>query len=272
MSLIINTNISSLIAQQNLAAVTMKLQSNYAHLSSGLRITSAADDAAGLGISERLRAKIASWAVAGRNTQDGISLAQTGEGALNNVNSMLSRMRELATQAANGTLSPTDRTTADNEFQKLSAEIDRVATSTEFNDIKLLDGSSPTATVQVGINAGDTIDVNLQDTTAATLGINGLDVTTAANASAAITALSTAIDTVNTARGVFGADMNRLQDAFSNTQIQDQNLSSAESRIRDVDVASETAALTRNTILQQAAVSVLSQANVQPQLALKLLG
>jgi flagellin len=114
--------------------------------------------------------------------------------------------------------------------------------------------------------------VNLQDTTAATLGITGLNVTTAANASAAITALGTAIDTVNTARGVFGADMNRLQDAFSNTQIQDQNLSSAESRIRDVDVASETAALTRNTILQQAAVSVLSQANVQPQLALKLLG
>ena len=218
MSLIINTNISSLIAQQNLSAVTMKLQSNYAHLSSGLRITSAADDAAGLGISERLRAKIAAWAVAGRNTQDGISLAQTGEGALNNVNSMLSRMRELATEAANGTLSPTDRTTA------------------------------------------------------ATLGINGLNVTTAANASTAITALSTAIDTVNTARGVFGADMNRLQDAFSNTQIQDQNLSSAESRIRDVDVAAETAALTRNTILQQAAVSVLSQANVQPQLALKLLG
>jgi flagellin len=272
MSLIINTNISSLIAQQNLGAVSMKLQSNYAHLSSGLRITSAADDATGLGISERLSSKVAAWSVAGRNTQDGISLAKTGEGALQNVSNMLSRMRELATESANGTLSATDRTTADNEFQKLNSEIDRVATTTEFNDINLLDGSSATAAIQVGINSGDTVDVNLQDTTAATLGINGLDVTSAANASAAITALGTAIDTVNTARGVFGADMNRLQDAFSNTQIQDQNLSSAESRIRDVDVASETAALTRNTILQQAAVSVLSQANMQPQLALKLLG
>jgi flagellin len=271
MSLIINTNIASLTAQQNLASVTMRLQSSYAHLSSGLRITSAADDAAGLGISERLRSKITAWAAAGRNTQDGISLAQTGEGALNGVNSMLTRMRELATQAANGTLSATDRTTADNEFQKLILEIDRVATTTEFNDINLLDGSAATATIQVGINSGDTVDVNLQDTQAATLAISALDVTSVANASAAITAIGTAIDTVNTARGTFGADMNRLQNAFANTQIQNQNLSAAESRIRDVDVAAETANLTRNSILQQAAVSVLSQANVQPQLALKLL-
>lgn len=272
MSLIINTNIASMIAQKNLGAVTMRLQGNYARLSSGLRITSAADDAAGLGISERLRSKIAAWSTAGRNTQDGVSLAQTGEGALNGVTNMLSRMRELATQSANGTLSATDRTTLDNEFQKLSSEIDRVATTTEFNDIKLLDGSAASATIQVGINSGDTIGVGLQDTKAATLGIAALSVTSAANASAAIAALGTAIDTVNTARGQFGADMNRLQSAYSNTQTQNQNLSAAESRIRDVDVASETAAMTRNSILQQAAVSVLSQANVQPQLALKLLG
>jgi flagellin len=272
MALYINTNMASIVAQKNLANTTMKLQASYAHLSSGLRITSAADDAAGLGISERLRGKISAWAVAGRNTQDGISLAQTGEGALNTVNSLLGRMRELATQAANGTLSPTDRTTADNEFQKIIAEVDRIATSTEFNDINLLDGSAATSTIQVGINAGDTVDVNLSDTTSATLGINALDVTSAANASAAISTIGTAIDTVNTARGVFGADMNRLQSAYANTQIQNENLSAAESRIRDVDVAAETANLTRNTILQQAAVSVLSQANVQPQLALKLLG
>jgi len=272
MSLIINTNIASIAAQQNLSSVTMRLQSNYSHLSSGLRITSAADDAAGLGIASRLGAQVASWKVAGRNTQDGISLAQTGEGALSGVTDMLTRMRELATQAASGTLSATDRTTADTEFQQLKAEIDRVATTTTFNGINLLDGSSAAATIQVGINSGDTIDVTLQDTTAATLGINTLDVTSAANASSALATLGTAIDTVNTARGVFGADENRLQDAFSNTQTQDQNLSAAESRIRDVDVASETADLTRNSILQQAAVSVLSQANVQPQLALKLLG
>jgi flagellin len=271
MALIINTNLSSMVAQKNLANITSRLQSSYAHLSAGMRITSAADDAAGLGISERLRGKVVAWAVAGRNTQDGISLAQTGEGALNTVNSLLSRMRELATQAANGTLSPTDRTTADNEFQALILEIDRISSSTEFNDIQLLDGSAATASVQVGINSGDTVDITLQDTSSATLAIAALDVTTTANASAAIAAIEAAIDTVNTARGQFGADMNRLQSAYTNTQIQNENLSAAESRIRDVDVAMETANLTRNTILQQAAVSVLAQANVQPQLALKLL-
>jgi flagellin len=272
MSMIVNTNMASLTAQRNLSTVSARLQGNYARLSSGLRITSAADDAAGLQISERLRSQIRSWSVAGRNTQDGISMTQTAEGALNEVGNMLSRMRELATQSSNGTLSATDRSTLDAEFQQLVSEIDRVATTTDFNGTKLLDGTTASASLQVGINAGDTISVNLQDTTAATLGINTLDVTTDTNASAAISAIETAIDTVNTARGSFGASMNRLQSAYANTQTQRENLSAAESRIRDVDVASETADLTRNSILQQAAVSVLSQANVQPQLALRLLG
>jgi flagellin len=272
MSLIVNTNMASMVAQKNLATVTQRLQGNYAHLSSGLRITSAADDAAGLEMSERLRSKVRSWGVAGRNTQDGISMTQTAEGALNEVSNMLSRMRELATQSANGTLSATDRTTLDNEFQELISEIDRVATTTEFNDFQLLDGSVATTDIQVGIDAGDTVTVNLQDTTAATLAIAALDVTSAANASTAITAIETATDTVNSARGALGATQNRLQSAFVNTQTQRENLSAAESRIRDVDVAAETADLTRNSILQQAAVSVLSQANVQPQLALRLLG
>jgi flagellin len=272
MAMIVNTNMASMVAQKNLQTVTARLQGNYAKLSSGLRITSAADDAAGLEISERLRSKVRAWGVAGRNTQDGISLTQTAEGALNEVGNMLSRMRELATQSANGTLSDSERTTLDNEFQELVSEIDRIAGSTEFNGIQLLDGTALTADFQVGIDAGDTITVGLQDTTATTLGLNSLDLLTAENASDAITDLQDALDDVNGARGELGAYMNRLQSAFVNTQIQRENLSAAESRIRDVDVASETADLTRNGILQQAAVSVLAQANVAPQQALRLLG
>lgn len=272
MSMIVNTNLASINAQKNLSNVTMRLQGNYSRLSSGLRITNASEDAAGLEISERLRSKVRAWGVAGRNTQDGISLAQTAEGALNEVGNMLSRMRELATQSANGTLGTTERTTLDNEFQELVGEISRISESTEFNGIQLLDGTATTADFQVGIDAGDTITVNMQDTTATTLGINSIDVTTASNASSAITAIEDAIDLVNTSRGELGASQNRLQSAFVNTQTQRENLSAAESRIRDVDVASETADLTRNGILQQAAVAVLSQANAQPQLALRLLG
>jgi flagellin len=272
MAMIVNTNMASMVAQKNLQTVTARLQGNYSKLSSGLRITSGADDAAGLEISERLRSKVRAWGVAGRNTQDGISLTQTAEGALNEVNNMLSRMRELATQSANGTLSSTERTTLDNEFQELVSEIDRIASSTEFNGIQLLDGTVTSADFQVGIEDGDTISVNFQDTTATTLGLNSLDILTATDASTAISDIEDAITDVNAARGELGASMNRLQSAFVNTQTQRENLTAAESRIRDVDVASETADLTRNGILQQAAVSVLAQANVQPQLALRLLG
>jgi flagellin len=271
MSLIVNTNLASINAQKNLSTITSRLQGNYSKLSSGLRIVNAADDAAGLEISERLRSKVRAFSVAGRNTQDGISLTQTAEGALNEVGNSISRLRELATASANGTLSNTERTTLDNEFQEIISEIDRIATSTEFNDIQLLDGSATGADFQVGIASGDTISVALQDTTASTLGLGSLDVTSAANASAAIAALETALDQVNSSRGALGASQNRLQSAFITTQVQRENLSAAESRIRDVDVASETADLTRNGILQQAAVAILSQANAQPQLALNLL-
>jgi len=272
MSMIVNTNLASMNAQKNLSTVTSRLQGNYSRLSSGLRITNASEDAAGLEMSERLRSKVRAWGVAGRNTQDGISLAQTAEGALNEVGNMLSRMRELATQSANGTLSGTERTTLDNELTELTDEIGRIAGSTEFNGIQLLDGSTATADFQVGIDAGDTITMNLQDATTTGLGIGALDISTQAGASAAITTIETAITNVNSSRGELGASQNRLQSAFVNTQVQRENLSAAESRIRDVDVASETADLTRNGILQQAAVSVLSQANAQPQLALRLLG
>ena len=272
MSMIVNTNLASMNAQKNLSTVTMRLQGNYSRLSSGLRITGASEDAAGLEISERLRSKVRAWGVAGRNTQDGISLAQTSEGALNEVGNMLSRMRELATQSANGTLGATERTTLDNEMNQLVEEIDRIAGSTEFNGISLLDGTATTADFQVGIDAGDTVTLTMQDATSTTLGINTLDLTTQAGASSAISDIEAAITAVNSSRGELGAVQNRLQSAFVNTQVQRENLSAAESRIRDVDVAAETADLTRNGILQQAAVAVLSQANAQPQLALRLLG
>ncbi len=272
MGLRVNTNIAALTSQRNLAAVTNRLQGNYARLSSGLRIATAADDAAGLGISERMRSQIRSFAVAGRNAQDGVSLAQTAEGALGEVGNNLTRMRELAMQAANGTLSGPDRATLDTEFQALISEIDRVAGQTTFNGVSLLDGGVASVSIQVGTNAAETIDVSLADATATTLAIDTLDVTTAATASTGLAAIDAAIDTVSTARGELGASMNRLSSAISSIANTRENLSAAESRIRDVDVASETSDLTRNSILQQAAVSVLSQANVQPQLALSLLG
>ena len=238
----------------------------------GLRIASASDDAAGLAVSERMRAQIRSFAVAGRNAQDGVSLTQTAEGALQETSNNLSRMRELAVQASNGTLSTNDRAALDVEFQALSAEIDRVATQSTFNGVVLLDGSAASLDIQVGVNAGETITVNLGDATAATLGISALDVTNVANAQAALTSIDGALDTVNTTRGDMGAAQNRMMSTIQSIATQRENLSAAESRIRDVDVAQETADLTRNSILQQAATSVLAQANVQPQLALKLLG
>jgi flagellin len=270
MGLRVNTNIASMTSQRNLNQVTGRLQGNFARLSSGLRIATAADDAAGLGISERMRAQIKGYGQAGRNAQDGISLAQTAEGSLNEVSNILNRMRELAVQSANGTLNATDRAVIDTEFQALDEEIQRIATDTEFNGISLLD-SAQTVAIQVGIDAGQTIGVSLADMQSAALGVNGLDTTSVANANAAITALDTAIDTVSTTRGSLGAGINRLQSAYSSILNVSENLSASESRIRDVDVAYETADLSRNSIMQQAATSVLAQANQQPQIALSLL-
>jgi len=272
MGLRVNTNVAALTAQRNLGAVTGRLQGNFSRLSSGLRIATAADDAAGLGISERMRGQIRSFAVAGRNAQDGISLAQTAEGALNEVSNNLNRMRELAVQASNGTLTTADRATLNTEFGALVSEIDRIASQTSFNGVALLDGVTSSVSLQVGTNNGETISVALASTTASSLAISSLGVTTASGAGTALAALDTAIDSVTTARGALGATQNRLQSAIASISNTRENLSAAESRIRDVDVAQETSDLTRNTILQQASVSVLAQANVQPQLALSLLG
>ena len=271
MGLRINTNIASMTAQRNLGAVSSRLQGNFARLSSGLRIATAADDAAGLGISERMRAQIRSYGAAARNAQDGLSLAQTADGALGEASNILVRMRELSIQAANGTLSTGDRATIDTEVTALIDELDRISTDAKFNGIVLLDGSTASATIQVGIDSGETIDVNLVDVRASTLGVDVVTTDTVANASTALGLIDSALDDLNTARGDLGAQENRITSAYASILSARENLSAAESRIRDVDVAMETADLTRNSIMQQAATSVLSQANAQPQIALSLL-
>ena len=273
MGLRVNTNVLSQTAQRNLMNVTERLSGNFSRLSSGLRITKAADDAAGLGISERMRAQIRSLDQAGRNAQDGISLVQTAEGALGESTSNLARMRELAVQASNGTLNTGDRAALDAEFSALISEIDRVATQTDFNGIQLLDGTQTSVNFQVGTESGETITVTLTDMTDGGLGLTGtsFDLTTATNASAALSTIDTAIDSVTSFRGDLGAIQNRLSSTVRSIASNRENLSAAESRIRDVDIARETADLTRNSILQQAATSILGQANVQPQLALSLI-
>ena len=274
MGLRVNSNIASLNAQRSLSTTTDRLQANYRRLSTGLRISTASDDAAGLAISERFSAQIRSTNQAIRNAQDGISLTQTGEGALNEVSSILIRMRELSIQASNGTVSDADRATLNQEFGDLINEIDRIAQSTTFNGVKLLDGTGSTLTFQVGTGTTtgiDTIQLSTSDTLALTLGLSALDIGSGGTPTTAVSQLDDAINAVSRVRGQFGAAQNRLSTTIANLQIQSENLSAAESRIRDVDVAVETSALTRNSILQQAAISILAQANTQPQAALTLL-
>lgn len=275
MGLRINTNISSINAQRNLANVTKALAKSFQRLSTGLRINSAADDAAGLAISERLRKQITGLDQAGRNANDGISLVSVAEGSLSETANLLVRMRELAIQANNGTVSDADKATLNEEFTALTDEINRIAQATEFNGIKLLDGSSSTLSLQVGagVTAGvDTIGVSLSPALSTTLAIDSLNISSGGSPSAAIAAIDTAIDSVSTLRGSLGSVQNRLSSAIRNIGVQIENLSAARSRIRDVDIAKETATLTRNSILQQAAISVLAQANLSAQSALGLLG
>jgi flagellin len=275
MGLRVNTNVTSINAQRNLSAVTDRLSGNYRKLSTGLRISTAADDAAGLAISERLRSQVRSLEQAKRNANDGISFVQTAEGALNEVSSILTRLRELAIQSSNGSVSNQDKETLDEEFQSLVNEVNRIGRSTEFNGIKLLDGSSSSVSFQVGFGtrAGiDTLAVTLSAALSTTLALQSLDIGSGGATTTAITNIDAAINTISSLRGSLGAVQNRLGSTINNLAIQVENLSAAESRIRDVDVAYETAQLTRNNILQSASISVLSQANSQPQAALQLLG
>jgi len=272
MGLRVNTNTASLNAQRNLMNTTNNLSRSMERLSSGLRITRASDDAAGLAISERFRSEIRSLSQAQRNANDGISLLQIAEGALNESSNTLIRMRELAIQSANGTLGTAERTTLDNEFQALLAEIDRVAAVTEFNGVQMLDGTAPTVTFQVGANntVNDQISVTGVDATSTGLGATG-DITTVATAQTAIDALDTAIDALSGLRAGFGTAQNRLESTIRSIAVAVENTSAAESRIRDVDVAHETAVLTRNQVLQQAGIAVLAQANQSSAAALSLL-
>ncbi len=274
MGLRINTNLFSINAQRNLGIHTKKLAGSFKRLSTGLRIASASDDAAGLAISERLRAQVRSLDQAKRNANDGISLTQTAEGALDETSSILIRLRELAVQASNGTVNSTDRDTLNQEFSALVSEIDRISSSTTFNGTSLLSANT-SISLQVGsgtTSGTDTLSVTLTASSASALGLSTLDIGSSGTVSAAITAVDAAINSVASTRGNFGAITNRLNSVINNLGVQVENLSAAGSRIRDVDVAAESAALTRNSILQQAATSILAQANVQPQAALSLIG
>ncbi|MHC4813377.1 MAG: flagellin N-terminal helical domain-containing protein [Planctomycetota bacterium] len=274
MGLRINTNIASISARDALADVTRKLQGSYRRLSTGLRIATAADDAAGLAISERLRAQIRSLEQARRNANDGISLVQTAEGTMHEVSGILIRLREMAIQASNGTVAGADRDTLQQEFAALRAEIDRIGHATHFNNGPLLDGSSSVISFQIGFgtnNAFNQISVSLDPILSTSLALNTLDIGSGGDTSLAIGQIDAAINTVSAVRGSLGAIQNRLGATIRNLGIQVENLSAADSRIRDVDIALETAALTRNSILQEAALSILAQANAQPTAALALL-
>jgi flagellin len=274
MGLRINTNVASLAAQRNLAATSNRLERNYLRLSTGRRIATAADDAAGLGISARLSAQVRSLQQASRNAGDGISLVQTAEGSLNEVSSVLTRLRELAVQSANGTLQGSDQDSLQSEFSSLLAQVDQISNSTNFNGVQLLDGSSASLTLQIGpgtTTGTDTFNVSLSSTLSTDLGIDSLDIGSTGDASAAITAIDSAIDLVSSARADLGAVQNTLQGTIAAIENRVENLAAANSRIVDVDLAIETAELTKNTILQQAGLSVLAQANAKASSALVLL-
>ena len=273
MSTIVNTNVASLTAQRSLAKSSGELATALQRLSSGLRINSAKDDAAGLAISERLTTQVRGYNQAIRNAGDGISLAQTAEGGMEAITNSMQRMRELAVQAANYSNTTADRTAINSEFAQLKAEIDRVSAQTKFNTRGLLDGTFTAAAFQVGANSGEVISVDaITNMGANALGLTAaIDVTTAANATTAIGAIDTALTTVTSARANLGASINRFEQTVSNLRVTVENLSAARSRIQDADFAAETAALTRVQILQQSGMAVLSQANAIPQGVLSLL-
>ncbi len=271
----VNTNVSSLNAQRRLTNVTNNLNTTYQRLSSGLRINSAKDDAAGLGISDRLTAHINGFNQGVRNANDGVALIQTAEGALDEVTNMVQRMRTLAVQASNDTLTTADRTAINTEISQLNEEIKRIASQTTYNGKKILRGSSSelgssgTLTFHVGSGNGHTIAVAL-GADIGTIQVSGI--TDRATAETAITSCDTHLATIDGIRGTLGAAMNRLESASRNGANVAENLSDARSRIRDTDYAEEASNLSSQSIIQQAASSMLTQANARPQIALSLLG
>jgi flagellin len=268
MALSVNTNVMSLSAQRNLSRTQTGLATSIERLSSGLRVNSAKDDAAGLAIAARIDAQVRGLNVAVRNAGDAISLAQTAEGGLNEITNMLQRMRELAVQSANGTNSTSDRANLDAEYQALNTEITRQVGATTFNGIAIIGAGAGAQTFQVGANASDTITVT---TTSMTAAAAGGDITTAGNATTAMGAIDTALDAVTTARATYGAVQNRFQSVINNLQVASENQAAARSRIMDADFAMETANLTRLQILQQAGTAMVAQANQVPSTVLSLL-
>ena len=275
MALYVNSNISALNAQRQLMNSGNALDTSFKRLSSGLRINSAADDAAGLQISNRLSSQINGLNQAISNANDGISLSQTAEGAMDEITNSLQRIRVLAVQSQNGINSSADRVALQKEVSALKTEISRIATTTQFGGIKLLDGKF-SAKFLVGANAGQNISVNLSRTGggygASGLNINTLSISSVGGASAALASIDSAIKTIDSARADLGALQNRFQSTIRNLSNVVENVSAARSQIRDTDFAKETAELTRAQILQQASTTILSQANTRPQTALSLLG
>ncbi len=277
MALYIQTNVSALEAEQKFNNNENSLNASMTKLSSGFRINSAADDAAGLGIAKSMNAQVVSYSVAAQNSNDAVNMVQTADSAADQIDSLLTRMRQLAVEAQNGTMNTSDQSNLDAEFQQDLAEIDRISADTSFNGTALLASSTAGATFsvqfQVGIygSSNDQISVTLGGVDAVGLGVSGLGVSNFAAAGAAISAVDAAITLLSTQRAGYGAAMNRLQDAAASDQTQGNDLAGALATIQDVDVAAETANLARSQVLAQAGASVLSQANQIPQLALKLL-
>ncbi len=274
MSVIIQTNVASLQAQKNLSMAQNSLAASFNRLSSGYRINSAADDAAGLAISESMKMQIRSYTVAERNANDAISMAQTADGALGQVSDIMQRMRELATQGANGSLQTSDRGYLQTEFSQLQAEVKRIMTSVKFNGLSLITAASSNVQFQVGINnvTSDRINltfggVKLTSLLSATTTLSGL----ATSSQSALDTIDGALKSVSTSRARFGATMNRLTITTSNIETMRLNMSAANSRIRDVDVAAETAQMSREQVLAQGGAAILAQANQVPQIALSLL-
>ena len=266
MAMTINTNVVSLNAQRNLSNSKVSLATSMERLSSGLRVNSARDDAAGMAIADRMNAQIRGIGVAIRNANDGISLAQTAEGALATMTDALQRMRELAIQSQNGTNSASDRANLDAEYQQLSQEITRIADQTKFNGVAIVGGGAGANVFQVGPNNGDTLTI----TTSAVTTVAG-DVLTTGGANTAVTALDTSLDLINTQRATYGAAMSRFSLAITNLQITGENQAAARGRIVDADFASETANLSRAQIMQQAGAAMVAQANQLPNQVLALL-
>ena len=266
MSQVINSNAASLNARRNLEGSQRSLATSMQRLSSGLRVNSAKDDAAGLAIATRMDAQVRGITVAIRNANDGISLAQTAEGALGTASDVFQRMRELAVQAQNDSNGTSDRANLNTEYQALSAEVTRLANQTRFNGTRIIGGSAGAQVFQIGANGGDTLTV-----TTTTLNTVAGDLTTSANASTALAALDTALDVITTSRANYGAAVNRLGFAISNLTISGENQAAAKGRIMDADFAEETSNLSRAQILQQAAIAMVAQANQAPQYVMALL-